>query len=148
MFQDKTWIKMPKWTILEMSFLWQRLCWCYHYWDFLRNIWCNNWQFIIDVVENLGYCLIFHFLIWYFFWWKISTFEPKIWKTNIFCSEWLPQRFKKCILLMGSSKQFWNYLFLNQYHLDQIKTNNKFRSTFLLSELFAGSCEQVENILP
>ena len=23
MFQDKTWIKMPKWTILEVSFLWK-----------------------------------------------------------------------------------------------------------------------------
>ena len=31
-------------------------CLRFHYWDFLTNIWCNNWRSIIDVVERLGYC--------------------------------------------------------------------------------------------
>ena len=53
MFQDKTWIKMPKWSIFVISFLWNHQCFCFHYWDYLRNIWRKNWQFIFDGVEGL-----------------------------------------------------------------------------------------------
>ena len=28
---------------------------CFHSWDYLTNIWCNNLQSIIDVVENLAW---------------------------------------------------------------------------------------------
>ena len=93
--------------------------------------------------------LINYFLIWYFFRWKVITFEPRRCTTNIFGSEWLSQRFKKGILLIGSSKKFLNYLFLSSipFRPDQNK-QQIFRSTFVLSELFAGSCEQVKNILP
>ena len=38
MFQDKTWIKMPIWTIFEISILWKHQCFCFHYWDYLMNI--------------------------------------------------------------------------------------------------------------
>ena len=36
--QDKMWIKMPKWTIFEISFLWKHQYFCFHYWDYLTNI--------------------------------------------------------------------------------------------------------------
>ena len=50
--QHKTWITMPKWTIFVISFLWKHEYFCFHYWDYLTNFWCNNWQSIIDVVAN------------------------------------------------------------------------------------------------
>ena len=53
--QDKMWIKMPKWTIFVISFLWKCRMFCFDYWDYLTNFWCNNWQSIIDVVERLSY---------------------------------------------------------------------------------------------
>ena len=40
------------------SFLWKHQCLCFHYWDYLMNIWRNIWQSIIDVVENLGFCVV------------------------------------------------------------------------------------------
>ena len=49
----QTWIKMPKWTVFEISFLWKYQYLCFHYWDYLTNFWCNNWRFVIDVVERL-----------------------------------------------------------------------------------------------
>ena len=55
MFQDKTWIKMPKWTIFEVSFLWKHQCFCFYYWDYLTNIWRNNWWSTLDIVEGLGF---------------------------------------------------------------------------------------------
>ena len=30
-------------------------CLCFHYWDFLKKIWRNNWQSISDVVKRFGY---------------------------------------------------------------------------------------------
>ena len=48
---DKTWIKMPKLTIFEISFLWKHQFLCFHYWDYLTNFWHNNWQSIIDVAH-------------------------------------------------------------------------------------------------
>ena len=51
---------MPKWTIFEISIFWKHQCLCFHDWDFLMNIWHNNWQSIIDVVENLS--IIVNFL--------------------------------------------------------------------------------------
>ena len=51
------WIKMPKWTIFEIWFLWKHQCFCFHYWDYLTNIWRNNWRSIFDGVEGLDYCL-------------------------------------------------------------------------------------------
>ena len=55
MFHDKTWIKMPKWTIFEISILWKHQCFCFHYWDYLTNIWRNNWRSMFDRVEGLEY---------------------------------------------------------------------------------------------
>ena len=48
MFQDKRWIKMPKWTIFQISFLWKHQCLSFHHWDYLTKIW---WS-IIDIVEK------------------------------------------------------------------------------------------------
>ena len=48
--QDKTWIKMPKWTIFDTSvyvFVTEI--------TYLTKIWRNNWWSIIDIVENLCY---------------------------------------------------------------------------------------------
>ena len=53
MFHDKTWIVMPKWTIFEILFLWKHQCFCFHYWDYLTNIWRNNWQSIFDPTNKL-----------------------------------------------------------------------------------------------
>ena len=53
MFQDKTWIKMPKLTIFEISLLWRHKSFCFHYWDYLTNIWHNNWRSTFDGVERL-----------------------------------------------------------------------------------------------
>ena len=50
--QGKAWIKMPKWIIFEISFLWKHKFLCFHYWDYLTNFWRNNWRSIIDVVSR------------------------------------------------------------------------------------------------
>ena len=50
MFQDKAGIKMPKWTVFEISFHWKHQCFCFHCWDYLTDIWHNNWQSIFDGV--------------------------------------------------------------------------------------------------
>ena len=56
MFQDKMWIKVPKWIFFEIFLLWEYQCFCFHYWDYLKNIWRNNWQSIFDRVEGIDYC--------------------------------------------------------------------------------------------
>ena len=61
MFQNKTWIKMPKWTIFEIYFFWKYQSLSFHYWEHLTMIWCINWQSIIDVVENL--CVVLLILV-------------------------------------------------------------------------------------
>ena len=55
--QDKPWIKMPKWTIFEISFLWKHQCLCCHYWDYLTKFWLDNLRSIGDVVKRLCYVL-------------------------------------------------------------------------------------------
>ena len=50
---------MKKWTIFEIEFLWKHQSLCFHYWDYLMNVWCTNWQSIIDLVEKLCYNNIF-----------------------------------------------------------------------------------------
>ena len=47
-------IKITKWTIFEISFLWKHQHLCFHDWEYLTNFWHNNWRSIIDVVERLG----------------------------------------------------------------------------------------------
>ena len=37
----------------EISFLWKHQCFCFHYWEYLKNIWQNNWPSIFDEVEGL-----------------------------------------------------------------------------------------------
>ena len=49
------WIKMPKWTIFEVSFPWKHQCFCFHYWDYLTKIWRNNRRSIFDGAEGLSY---------------------------------------------------------------------------------------------
>ena len=74
-FQDKRWIKIPKWTIFEISFLWKHQSLNFHYWDYLTNFWRNNWQSIIDVVERLGFWLTSIL-------WRLSTAkqqQPTLW---------------------------------------------------------------------
>ena len=53
--QDKTWIKMPKWTRFETLFLWKHQFFCFHYWYYLTKFWRNNWRSIIDLVKRLCY---------------------------------------------------------------------------------------------
>ena len=70
--QDNTWIKMPKWTIFEISFLSVSVVITEIIW---QPFWRINWRSIIDVVERLGY----------FFSWE------KIWK------HWEKTKNTKCL---------------------------------------------------
>ena len=57
MFQDKMWIKVPKWTLFitssQVFVLITEIFW--------QTSWRNNWSSLINVVERLCYCLIFLF---------------------------------------------------------------------------------------
>ena len=43
---------MPEWTIFKVFFLWKHQFLCFHLWDYLTNLWRNNWRFIINVVKR------------------------------------------------------------------------------------------------
>ena len=47
-FKAKRELECQNELFFEISFLWK-------YWDYLTNIWCNNWQSTTDVIKNLGY---------------------------------------------------------------------------------------------
>ena len=51
--QDKTWIKMPKWTIFLISSK-QFVLITENFW---RIFWRDNWPSIIGAVENYRYCV-------------------------------------------------------------------------------------------
>ena len=61
-------MKTKNWCFQKNSFMFHVLSWrlhkhhcfCFHYWDFLTNFWCNNWRSIFDIVERLCYCELLH----------------------------------------------------------------------------------------
>ena len=48
---------MPKWTIFAISFVWKHQSSYFHYWNYLRNFWRNNWPSIIDVIFRKAWIL-------------------------------------------------------------------------------------------
>ena len=90
MFQDKTWIKMPKWTFfLKYHFSGNTSalqCLCLYYWDYLKNFWRNNWRSIIDVIERLGHTYLSFLLILFFREIILSLSCPQALLTSSICS--------------------------------------------------------------
>ena len=98
------WIKMIKWTIFEIAFLWKHQSLCFHYRDYLTNFYCNNWWSIIDIVERFCYGQKLRNR------WPldgvilgIKDFDLRIWSSNILRR---PQNFAKSPLLTFD----WHYI--------------------------------------
>ena len=58
-YRTKRELKCQNKLFFEIEFLWKHQSLCFHYWDYLMNVWRTNWQSIIDLVEKLCYNNIF-----------------------------------------------------------------------------------------
>mgnify|MGYP007015941466 CR=1 FL=1 len=97
MFQDKTWIKMPKWTIFEISNIISLETLAFMF--LLLRLFDEIWQYVIDLLENLGFCLQTK-LPWNP---KIPLLPPLRWHTCNFTMNSITRQFTKKFLHLKSS---------------------------------------------